>query len=165
MKRHLMRWGAGTPERRRESHPLSAFQEEMNHLFDRFWSGAPWDPFEVTEWPARAYAPRVDVTETDNEIRITAELPGMDEKDVELSLAEGTLTLSGEKKEEHERTEKGFHHSERYFGSFRRVIPLPREVVTGKVEAVFRSGVLTVTLPKAEMAKEKVTKVEIKRAA
>ena len=101
-------------------------------------------------------APAVDVSEKDKEFEIMAELPGLDEKDVEVKLANGNLTIKGEKKEEKEEREKDYYLSERRYGSFVRSFPLPEGVNADKIEASFAKGVLTVKLPKtAEAQAEK----------
>lgn len=163
-RRDLMRWGRrGVPGRREPESPFLALQEEMNRLFDRFWHGVPAETGEGPwPWAAGPFAPRVDVTETDNDIRVSVELPGMDEKDVEVTLSRDALTIQGEKKEETESRKEGYFHAERHYGSFRRMVPLPREVVPDKAEATFKKGVLTVTLPKTEEVKTATRKVEVK---
>ena len=95
-----------------------------------------------------AMAPRVDVSETDTELKIEAELPGIDEKDVEVVLSDGRLTIKGEKKQEKEEKKKDYHMVERSYGSFARSIVLPFEADPDKVKATFAKGVLTVTVPK-----------------
>ena len=96
--------------------------------------------------------PQVDVRETAKEIRVTAELPGMEEKDIEVSLLDGAITIKGEKSEEHEEEKGDVHRSERHYGMFERTIPLPSEVDVEKVNATFRKGVLKITLPKTKEA-------------
>jgi len=165
--RDLMRWGRReVPVRREPEAPFLALQEEMNRLFDRFWRGLPaeWPGAAPWPWMAEGFAPKVDVTETDNDVRVTAELPGMDEKDIEVTIARDSLTIKGEKKEETETTKEGYFHAERHFGSFQRTVPLPREVVTDKAEATFRKGVLSVVLPKTEEVKAGTRKVQVKAA-
>ena len=131
-----------------EEYPLLTFQQEMNRLFDDFFGGAALEPFGALGERWSLFSPRVDVVETDAEIRVSAELPGLDDKDIDVSLSRGELTISGEKRHEKEETGRNYYRSERSFGSFRRSIPLPGEVVTDKVNAVFKNGVLTITLPK-----------------
>jgi HSP20 family protein len=117
----------------------------MDRTFDEFFGGkalAPWGG----EWAG--FDPSVDVVETDNAIKVTAELPGMDAKDVDVTVSHNTLTLKGEKKQEHEERGEGYYRSERSYGSFQRSIPLPSTVETDKAEAAFDKGVLTVTFPK-----------------
>jgi HSP20 family protein len=161
--RDLVRRGRrDVPARREGESPFLALQDEMNRVFDRFFHGFPAVWGEGPEWPAGGFTPKVDVSETDNDIRVTAELPGLDEKDIEVSVTRDALTIRGEKKEEKETRKEGYFHTERYFGSFTRSIPLPREVVTDKAEATFRKGVLTITLPKTEEVKSETRKVEVK---
>jgi HSP20 family protein len=102
------------------------------------------------------------VSETDNNLEIVADLPGMDKKDINVSLEENLLTIKGEKKEERERKDKHYHTIERRSGSFYRAIRLPIEVEKDKVEAAFKDGVLTLRLPKSKEAKKKVAQIEIK---
>jgi HSP20 family protein len=144
-------------------HPYSSFQREMNRLFDNFFSGSNlslWAPFEREA--AQVFTPHVDVSETDGEIKVSAELPGMDEKDIDVSLTRDTLTIKGEKKEEKEEKGKDYYRMERSYGSFTRSIPLPVEVNTDKVEATFNKGVLCVTLPKTATAIEKTKKIAVR---
>jgi HSP20 family protein len=161
--RDLVRWGRrDAPVRREGEGPFLALQDEMNRVFDRFFHGVPSLWTEGGEWPAGGFSPRVDVSETDNDIRVTAELPGLDEKDIEVSVTRDALTIRGEKKEEKETRKEGYFHTERYFGSFTRTVPLPREVVTDKAEATFKKGVLTISLPKTEQVKSETRKVQVK---
>jgi HSP20 family protein len=108
------------------------------------------------------YAPQVDVTEGNTDVTVTVELPGMEEKDIDVALAHGNLTLKGEKREEKESKERGYYHSERSYGSFTRTIPLPCEVEEDKVAATFKKGVLTITLPKSPEARREVKHIEVK---
>jgi len=152
--------------------PFAAFRRDMNRIFEEFLGGfaAPG-----LFGPARAAAtaavltPQINVSETDREIRITAELPGLDEDDVELTLADDTLTISGEKAAEEEETEeegeRSYHVVERSQGAFARTLMLPFSVDPDKVEAVFRNGVLTITIPKPQAVQEKVRKIAVKGAA
>lgn len=147
--------------RREYQDPVMAIQNEMNRMFDRFFD----DPFGLTPFRMErmpAFMPSVDVSETDKEIKVSAELPGMDEKDIEIRLEHDNLVISGEKKSESEEKDKNFHRVERSYGSFQRAIPLESEIVPDKIEAVFQKGVLHVTLPKAESAAGKSHKIEIK---
>lgn len=150
----------------RGEHPFWSLQREMNRLFEDFWRGfpAPFERFGWLEGGERHYSPRVDVTETETGLAVTVELPGLKEKDIEVALTEDLLTIRGEKKEEKEVKKEGYTHTERYFGRFERSVPLPFDVLTDKVEATFSNGVLTITMPRAEAAAEKVHKVEVKAA-
>lgn len=150
------------PVRRdRGEHPMETFQREVNRLFDDFFR-AP--TLLGGSDGAFATMPRVDVSESEREYEVTAELPGMEEKDVEVVLADNVLTVRGEKKAEREEKDKNFYLSERSFGSFRRAIPLPAEVDEDKVEAQFKNGVLTVRLPKSPEAQAKTRRIEVKAA-
>lgn len=146
--------------RREYDEPLMAFQNEMNHLIDHFFT----DPFDLAPFAARLtdFSPRVDVSETDAAIKVVADLPGLDEKDIQVSLEHDNLIISGEKKSDVEEKGKNFHRIERSFGSFQRVIPLDTEIEGDKVEAEFKKGVLTVTLPKPAAAVKAAKKINIK---
>jgi len=133
----------------------------MNRLFDDFFRGADLMPARER---LNRFVPSLDVRENDKEVTIKAELPGMDEKDVELLVTENSLTLKGEKKEEKEDKGKDYYHMERSYGSFQRVIPLPEGIDINKVEAKFKKGVLSINLPKLESARTKGKKIEIKSA-
>ena len=125
----------------------------MNRLFDTFFGRFDLEPFGAFHEGWDAFSPRVDVVETDQEIVVSADLPGLDDKDIVVSLSRDALTVSGEKKQEKEEKDRNYHRVERSYGSFRRSIPLPCEVDDGKVDAVFQKGVLTITLPKKGDAK------------
>jgi HSP20 family protein len=156
-------WGAKNVQVRQEDdHPFYSLQRDMNRIFDDFFKGFETIPAGMLEGHLGAFSPTVDMKEGEKELTIKAELPGMDEKDIEVSLADDTLTIQGEKKEEKEEKGKGYYHAERSFGSFRRVLPLPAGIDTRKAEASFKKGVLTITVPKTEEAKRKVKKIEIK---
>lgn len=150
------RGGERLPARRAEDRSLFSLQRDINELFSDFFGDFGLVPFGRPAFGEAAFMPAVDVTETEKEVRVSSELPGMDEKDVKLELDDYGLTISGEKKEEHE--EKGPHgyRCERSYGTFRRLIPLPAKVDSAKARAEFRKGVLTVTLPKVEQDRKKV---------
>jgi HSP20 family protein len=109
-----------------------------------------------------AFSPKVDVTENEKEFNISAELPGMDDKDIDVSLQNDMLTIRGEKKEEKEDKGKDYYRMERSYGYFSRTIPLPVEVETDKVDAKFKKGVLTITLPKTAKAVAETKKISVK---
>ncbi len=111
-----------------------------------------------------AAMPAVDVTETDKTYEITAELPGMDEKNIEVKVADGVLTIEGEKQEEKEKKEKDYYLSERSFGSFQRSFKVPNGVDTDKIDATFKNGVLKVILPKSAEAQKAEKKITVKAA-
>ena len=135
--------------------PFAALRREMNALFDDFFPGAG-----VASGPLGSFMPRVDVKETGGEIRVTAEMPGIEEKDVEISLDGDMLTIKGEKKEEKEEKGEDSYRLERSYGSFRRSVALPCAVNADKASAKFKQGVLTVTLPKAAESKKKTIQVK-----
>jgi HSP20 family protein len=133
---------------------------EMDDVLKKMWYGFPFHNLE--EDMDVAWSPRLDVSETDNGLEIVADLPGMDKKDINVSLEENLLTIKGEKKEEKESKDKHYHTIERRSGSFYRAIRLPVEVEKDKVEAAFKDGVLTLRLPKTKESKKKVAQIEIK---
>jgi HSP20 family protein len=148
--------------RRENESSLQAIQNEMNRMFDQFFT----DPFQMlsTRFAVQPdFFPRLDVSESDKAYTVSAELPGMDEKDVQISLEKNSLILSGEKKSESEAKEKTYHRVERSYGSFQRVIPFETDLDEDKASAVFKNGVLTVTLPKSAEAMQKSRKIEIKK--
>lgn len=136
------------PVRREEEHPMQVLQRDMNRLFDEFSRGFSLGPFGAFDEPWEVFGPRINVVESDKELKVSAELPGMDEKDIEVTLSRDLLTLSGEKTGEKEDKGKNYYRMERSYGSFRRSISIPCEIDADKVEATLKKGVLTVTLPK-----------------
>jgi HSP20 family protein len=143
------------PVRREEEHPWSAFRGEMNRLFDDFFGGEREGSLVPLSGEWGAFSPQVDVSEAEDEIVVSAELPGLDQEDIDVSLSNGTLLIRGEKREEKEEKGESYYRSERAYGAFRRDIPLPSAVDAEQVDAVFKKGVLTITLPKTEEAKAK----------
>ncbi len=159
--RDLIPWnnqGRNIAQRGADVHPLLALHREMNRMFDDVFRGFDLAPFGS----ARAFDglswPQLDIEETDKEVRITAELPGLEEKDVSLNIANGVLSISGEKKSQTEDKDRRF--SERYFGRFERRIPL-EGVDEDKASASFKNGVLTIALPKSSKAKDNVRRIPI----
>jgi len=150
------------PSRREENHPFFGIQKDMNRLFDDFFQGLDVAPLSATGERLNSFVPSLDVRENDKEVHIQVELPGMDEKDVEILLTENSLTLKGEKKEEKEDKGKDYYHVERSYGSFQRVVPLPEGIDTKKAEAKFKKGILSISLPKLEQSNVKAKKIEIK---
>ena len=131
-------------------------QSDINRLFDAFMS-----PLDTTKTRA-VMSPKLDVAELKDKFEIKAELPGMDEKDIELSLDDGLLTISGEKKAETEEKDKGYYLKECSYGTFSRSIRLPDNIADDKIEAKFKKGVLTIDLPKKEVIPPKSRKIAIK---
>lgn len=144
----------------RENDPLNLFRKEMTRVFEDFSKGFALEPFgRRTE---AAFEPKVNVCEGEKEIVVSAELPGMDDKDIDVSLSKNELTIKGEKKEEKEEKKENYYRMERSYGSFKRTLPLPCEVEDDKVEAQFKNGVLNITLPKAAEAIKETKKIDIK---
>jgi len=147
-----------TPLRRAEESPFLALHREMNRMFDDFSRGFDLSPFDGGwSW---GFSPPVDVREDEKEVTVKAELPGMEEKDIEVNLADNGLTIKGEKKAEKEEQGKDNWYRETSYGAFHRFIPLPEGLDQEKVDARFKNGVLTVTLHRLEEAKGK--KIAIK---
>ena len=165
---------AGTPvEVKKSSTPRTAsdpwqnFRSEMERKFDRFGFGVPSmrRMFDLAPSPETSFSfnvPAVDVTEDDKAYKIVAELPGLDEKDVEVSMTGDVLTLKGEKRQEKEEKNKNWYVSERAYGSFQRAFTLPPGVDREKIAADFVKGVLTVTLPKSAETQKQQNKIEVK---
>lgn len=142
---------------------FSAMRDDMDRLFERFEHGWPrWPTFLSRD--ERMALPELDVRENTNAITVEAELPGVDEKDVTVTLANGILTIKGEKKQEKEEKGESYYLTERSFGSFERSIRLPDTIDDGKVEAKFDKGVLKVTAAKKPEAVKAERKIEIKKS-
>lgn len=146
--------------------PFTNFRQEMDRLFEDFFTPVEGRSFA----PSRAAQgvllwPRIDLSETNDAYTVTAELPGIDLKDVDLNLKDNVLTISGEKRSEFQEGEGGQRYSERAFGRFERAIPFETEVDVDRVEATSENGVLKVTLPKNPQAREKSRKIEIRPGA
>ena len=131
-------------------------QSDINRLFDAFMS-----PLDTAETHS-AMVPKLDVAELKDRFEIKAELPGMEEKDIDLSIEDGLLTISGEKKAETEEKDKGYYLKECSYGTFSRSVRLPDNIADDKIEAKFKKGVLTIDLPKKEVAPPKSRKIAIK---
>jgi HSP20 family protein len=154
--RDLIPWNRGrdvSVRRGAETDPFVTLHREMNRMFDEVMRGFDLAPFGSDRLFEGSGWPKLEVSQTDKEVKVTAELPGMDEKDVDVELANGVLCIRGEKKTETEDKDRLF--SERYYGRFERRIPVD-DVEEDKVAAAFRNGVLTVTLPKSTQAQQKV---------
>jgi HSP20 family protein len=146
-------------QRATDVNPFFTLHREMNRMFDDVFRGFDLAPFGSNRALDRLGWPQIDIDETDKEVRITAELPGLDEKDVSLEITNGVLLISGEKKTESEDRARRF--SERYYGRFERRIPL-EDVEEDKASAAFKNGVLTITVPKSPEAKN-VRRIAINR--
>jgi HSP20 family protein len=142
------------PFNKRNRNGLARLHNEMDDLFDSFFRGLDRPFAGYKAWPA------IDVAEEENAIVVRAEVPGCKAEDIDISVYGNTLTISGEKKLEEEKKEKGYYHVESSYGSFRREFTLPTDVDQSKVEAVCKDGVLSITLPKAASAR--AVKVKVK---
>jgi HSP20 family protein len=159
------------PSELRPRRPLVSLRQEIDRLFDDFGVGSWRSPFRSSLFDMdpfrRAKAafsgvPAVDVAETEKGYKVVAELPGMDEKNIEVKIANGMLTIKGEKQEEKQEEKQDYYIRERSFGSFERTFPVPDGVELDKVDASFKKGVLTVTLPKTAEAQKAEKKITVK---
>ena len=142
-----------------EDNPIATLQREMNHVFENFWNRVG-----QFEWPWSSGEAKSDVVETDNAIEISIELPGMEMKDIEVTVSDDMLTVKGEKRIERQEEKKGYYLSERSYGAIYRTIPLPPGVDGEKAQASFKNGVLTIKLPQTPEAQAKVRKIAVKEA-
>lgn len=142
------------------THPFLAFRREMDRMFDNFFGGDRGIG-SLTSWGG--VMPVVDVNEADKEIVVTAELPGVEEDDIEVTVSGDVLTIKGEKKAEHEEKDGDRHYMERRYGSFSRSVRLPFEVKDEKVDAQFDKGVLKLRIPKPAEMQKAVRKIEVKK--
>ena len=135
---------------------LTTLRDEMDKLWGRFFEDWPGAKHFPGEW-----APSLDVSETKQNLVVKGEVPGMDPKDIEISYADGVLTIKGEKKQEQEEKDENYHVVERRYGSFSRSIRLPHEIQSDKIKASYKNGVLKISLPKSEEAKKKEIKIKV----
>ena len=170
-RKNIIPWKWGRLRDEDEGHPMDlfrremdAFQRHMDRMFEDF-AGGRFSRMEFPEFGRRfEMLPSLDQTEGDNAYYIAVELPGMDEEDIQVTLSDDMLTIRGEKKADDEAKGKDFYRSERSYGTFRRTVALPGEIDIEKIDAKFTKGVLKITLPKTEEAKEQVRKIEVKAA-
>jgi len=143
----------------RELTPFRDFERmrsEMDRLWNSFFERGTLRGEEGGEW-----LPSLDIAETKNEIVVKAEVPGLEAKDIDISLSEGLLTIKGDKKQEREEKEENYHLVERSYGTFTRSIRIPNEVQSDKINASYKNGVLKIVLPKSEEAKKKEVKIKV----
>jgi len=165
-------WGKRPVRVRNERRePFSAIREDFHRMFESFfdeffgrrfsdrWLAPMTEPTSLLEtgWP------RVDLEETDTQFKVTAEVPGMEAEDIDVTIGDRSLTIQGSKTTEREQRKKNYHVMETYSGSFRRTIPLPVEIDTDHVEARCKNGQLTITLPKTQAARASAKKIEVKQ--
>jgi HSP20 family protein len=154
-------------------HPVETLRREVDRLFEDFGMDFWRSPFRRSTFSVEPFwrselkfagAPAVDIVERDNVFEIKADLPGTDEKSVEVQVDNGKLTIKGEKKEEKEEKREDYYLQERHYGSFERSFGIPENVDADKIEANFKKGVLTVTLPKKPEAQKPAKKIDVKTA-
>lgn len=148
-----MRFNKNLPNKKNELHPYSLLHSELDDLFQNFFSDWSLEPVNGLK-RLEEFRPSINIDETEKEYLIRAELPGVDEKDVELTVSKDAITIKGEKKEENKEEKKNRHYYECNYGSFSRTIPLPEGVDTSKTDAKYKKGVLKITLPKAPESKD-----------
>lgn len=155
--RNLIPWRGESNELARTTDPFTYLRQQMDQIFE--------DPFltRFTRWPSESmlFTPQVDVSESEKEVCVSAELPGLNREDIEVQVMDDAITLSGEKKAEEKTEKEGKRWMERLYGKFERIIPLPAEVQAENAKAEFKNGVLRITLPKAEGSKAHAHKVPI----
>lgn len=161
----LIPWGRDKTEVARKlgesETPLASLQRDINRVFDDFWTRLD-RPFGGANGLLRSGGPSMDIAESDDEVAVEVELPGLSEKDIEVNVTNDVLTIRGEKKTEKEEKKKGYVLSERSYGSFYRSIPLPPGLDTDGAKAEFKRGVLTITLPKSAEARAQAKRIEVK---
>jgi HSP20 family protein len=166
-QRGITRSEGGQRPPTRAGNPLFDLRNEIDTLFDRFFSGSLFGPFgglpdaQPLRQPFSGMMPKVDVSESEREIQIVAELPGLKQENVELNLENDLLTLRGETSTSRDEKDKQYHLTERSYGRFERSFRLPDTVDREKISASFENGLLTVTLPKSERAQKKAKRIEI----
>lgn len=164
--RDLLPFGRASVPVTRGSNPIVSFQDEVNKLFGDFFGDLSlpgWARFSPES--SFAVSPAMDVSENDKEFKVSCELPGMEARDVQITTAEGYVTIKGEKKRESKEEREGYFRQERSYGSFQRVIALPDTANFDKAEASFKNGVLTLAIPKKAGAQSKERRIEVKQAA
>lgn len=146
MAKNLVRWD---PFRE-----MASLREEMDRVFDSLYGRYPRERAEIS------WAPPLDIEETENEITVRAEIPGMKKEDIKISLTGDTLSISGERRHEEEQRGKTYHRIERAYGRFMRTLVLPNDVQADKVKAAYSDGILELTMPKSEKAKAREISIE-----
>ncbi len=144
-------------------HPLSRLHHDLDTLFAQMFQGFP--PLSLGNGKREGWGgllmPQVDIGESQKDYTITVEVPGVQENDIDLTVNEGTLTIRGEKRDEHEKKDQHYHRIERSYGSFQRMLSLPTDVDENTIQAKFKDGVLTITIQKDPQAKPPVRKIAI----
>jgi len=160
----LQSWLPSWPSHRREdAGPFAELHKQMDELFDD-WARSVRPPV-ATRREAGLLRPTIDVSETDEAFKVIAELPGVEEQDVDVTVSDDRLTIKAEKRKESEEKGEHFHRVERSYGTFERSMSLPRGVDTDNVNAQMKNGMLTVTIPKTPSMKEHTRKIEVKKSS
>jgi HSP20 family protein len=166
--------GKTVPVKREDAHdpggmfasPIQQFHHEIDRLFDQMYHGFALAPFRsepgLSRLSGSILKPTLDLSASEKEYTVTVEIPGVDQKDVKLEIVNDTLTIHGEKNQEKEEKEKNYYRMERSYGAFQRVLSLPEDADQDGIEATFKKGVLTITLPKKPMPKSSVKQIEVK---
>lgn len=162
MLKNLIKRHENTSPARKAGNPFDELHRQMDALINGFFSGAdmPWRlSLPETE---KVFYPSFEIGETEKEFHVSAELPGLTEKDVNVSIEDNVLSISGEKKEEKDEKKKNYHLYERSYGSFSRSFTLPENVDADKISATVKNGVLEILIPKKAVEPKKVKKIEVK---
>ena len=157
---NLIPWNKKNMLRKNSAHPVAGLRNNIDQLFENFFE-EDWPLMHDAEMNKMMLAPKFDVTENSKSVEITAELAGVNEKDLDVSVDGNVLTVKGEKKEEVKEDKKNYHLSERRYGSFMRSFPLPDGLELDKVEASFKNGILKVVLPKNAKARSSSKKIHV----
>lgn len=149
------------------SGPLGQLHQEMDQLFDNFFEGFGWSPSRKEGlFPSSLtdglLKPTVDIGASEKEYEISIEVPGVEQDDIKLEILNNTLTLCGEKKQEIEEKEKEYYRMERSYGSFQRVLAIPEDADEDEINAVFKNGVLKITMPRKQLQHSRTKRIEIK---
>ena len=155
-----MAWELTTWKPFRELTPFRDFERTTKEM-DRFWDSFLEGTLRERDEDGTEWFPSLDVSETKNDFVVKAELPGIDPKDIDISLTDGMLTIRGEKKQERDEKEENYHLIERSYGTFSRSVSLSRDVKPDKINASYKDGVLRVALPKSEETKKKEIKIKV----
>ncbi len=142
--------------------PYRAMRDMMSSMMEDFFSDWPSMRVQPFEWRMQEFSPSIDVIDEEKDIRVQAEVPGMNPDDLEIVVTRDSIIVKGEKRSERDEERQGLRYSERTFGSFERVIPLPGDVQTDKIEAQFKNGVLDIVMPKSEQSLKELRKIQIR---
>ncbi len=158
----LLPWSRKTtsPAKKTEVSPVAELHSRMNNLFNSFFDENRFWP-ELGRNGKDSFMPCFEISETAKNIEITAEIPGVEEKDIDVSLDGGILTVKGEKKSEHDEKNKDYHITERSYGSFQRSFAMPEGIDSSKIDAKFKNGVLKISLPRTEESRKNVKKIKV----